>query len=170
MEHKGSSPGSSGSDSGRIGGRKVEKEPYFLKIDERRFYSKEEWEKMPKEEKGWAEQRTEEIYRKCEKKIETRNRIIEATWRAIVKDDEVKPEDGVLQIQRNIRTGEGQEENRYGFMYKEELAAEIIERQQYCDYSYFLISDKISASELMEKMIEVAKMQQERGGGFSEGS
>ena len=42
----------------------MEKEPYFLRIDARHFYSKEEWEKMPEEAKRQAEQRTEEAYRK----------------------------------------------------------------------------------------------------------
>lgn len=87
--------------------------------------------------------------------LETRNRIIEATWRAIMKDDKPQPEDGELIIQKNIRTEEGQEETRYSFIYKGEFAAGIIERQNYCDYSYFLTSDKISVSELMQKVAEV---------------
>lgn len=94
--------------------------------------------------------------------LETRNRIIEATWRAIVKDDEVKPEDGELIIQKNIRTEEGQEETRYSFIYKGEFAAGIIERKNYCDYSYFLTSDKISMSELLRKTTEVAIEQEGR--------
>lgn len=84
--------------------------------------------------------------------LETRNRIIEATWRAIMKDDKPQPEDGELIIQKNIRTEEGQEETRYSFIYKGEFAAGIIERQNYCDYSYFLTSDKISVSELMQEV------------------
>lgn len=84
--------------------------------------------------------------------LETRNRIIEATWRAVVKDDKPQTEDGELIIQKNIRTEEGQEETRYSFIYKGELAAVIIERQNYCDYSYFLNSDKISVSELMQEV------------------
>ena len=94
--------------------------------------------------------------------LETRNRIIEAMWRAIVKDDEVKPEDGVLQIQRNIRTEEGKEENRYSFIYKGEFVAGITERQNYCDYSYFMTSDKISVTELMQRITEVALEQEEK--------
>lgn len=46
----------------------MKKEPYFLRIDARRFYSKEEWEKMPEEVKRRAEQRTEEAYRECKRK------------------------------------------------------------------------------------------------------
>ncbi len=87
--------------------------------------------------------------------LETRNRIIEATWRVIVKDDKPQPEDGELIIQKNIRTEEGQEETRYSFIYKGEFVAGIIERQNYCDYSYFLTSDKISVSELMQEVAEV---------------
>ncbi len=44
-----------------------------------------------------------EVSAMADRTLETRNRIIEATWRAIVKDDEVKPEDGELIIQKNIR-------------------------------------------------------------------
>ena len=40
-----------------------------------------------------------EVSAKTYRTLETRNRIIEAMWRAIVKDDEVKPEDGKLIIQ-----------------------------------------------------------------------
>lgn len=94
-----------------------------------------------------------------ERTLETRNRIIEATWRAIAKDDKPQPEDGELIIQKNIRTEEGQEETRYNFIYKGELAAVITEKQNYCDYSYFLTSDKISVSELMQKVEEVEKIE-----------
>lgn len=97
-----------------------------------------------------------EVAAMTDRTLETRNRIIEATWRAIVKDDEVKSEDGELIIQKNIRTEKGQEETRYNFMYKGEFAAGIIERQNHCDYSYFLTSDKISMSELMQRIMEVA--------------
>lgn len=100
--------------------------------------------------------------------LETRNRLIEATWRAIVKEDEVKPEDGVLQIQKYIRTAEGQEETRYSFIYKGEFVAGIIERQQYCNYSYFLTSDKISVSEIMQKVTEVALEQERKKGAEQE--
>ena len=96
-----------------------------------------------------------EVSAMTDRTLETRNRIIEAMWRAIVKDDEVKPEDGKLIIQKNIRTEKGQEETRYNFMYKGEFVAGIIERQNYCDYSYFLTSDKISVSELMQEVAEV---------------
>lgn len=91
--------------------------------------------------------------------LETRNRIIEATWRAIVKDDKPQPEDGELIIQKNIKTEEGQEETRYNFIYKGEFAAVITERQNYCDYSYFLTSDKVSVSELMQKVVEVKEIE-----------
>lgn len=103
-----------------------------------------------------------EVQALADKTFETRNRIIEATWRAIVKDDEIKPEDGVLQIQEGIRTKEGKKETRYTFMYKENVAATIIEKQEYCHYSYFLISDTIRESDIVEKMIEVEAMQQEK--------
>ena len=103
-----------------------------------------------------------EVAKMTDRTLETRNRIIEATWRAIVKDDEVKPEDGELIIQKNIRTEEGQEETRYSFIYKGEFAAGIIERKNYCDYSYFLTSDKISMSELLRKTTEVAIEQEGR--------
>ena len=103
-----------------------------------------------------------EVSAMADRTLETRNRIIEATWRAIVKDDEVKPEDGELIIQKNIRTEKGQEETRYNFMYKGEFAAGIIERQNYCDYSYFLTSDKISVSELMQRITEVTLEQEEK--------
>ena len=103
-----------------------------------------------------------EVSAMADKMLETRNRIIEATWRAIVKDDEVKQEDGKLIIQKNIRTEKGQEETRYNFMYKGEFVAGIIERQNYCDYSYFLTSDKINMSELMQKITEVALEQEEK--------
>ena len=102
-----------------------------------------------------------EVSAMTDRTLETRNRIIEAMWRAIVKDDEVKPEDGELIIQKNIRTEKGKEETRYNFMYKGEFAAGIIERQNYCDYSYFLTSDKISMSELMQRITEVALEQEE---------
>ena len=49
-----------------------------------------------------------EVSAMTDRTLETRNRIIEAMWRAIVKDDEVKPEDGKLIIQNNIRTEKGQ--------------------------------------------------------------
>lgn len=100
-----------------------------------------------------------EVAAMTDRTLETRNRIIEAMWRAIIKDDEVKPEDGELIIQKNIRTEEGQEETRYNFIYKGELAAVITERQNYCDYSYFLASDKISVSELMQKVAEVERIE-----------
>ena len=103
-----------------------------------------------------------EVSAMTDRTLETRNRIIEAMWRAIVKDDEVKPEDGKLIIQKNIRTEKGQEETRYNFMYKGEFAAGIIERQNYCDYSYFLTSDKISVSELMQRITEVTLEQEEK--------
>lgn len=103
-----------------------------------------------------------EVSAMTDRTLETRNRIIEAMWRAIVKDDEVKPEDGKLIIQKNIRTEKGQEETRYNFMYKGEFVARIIERQNYCDYSYFLTSDKINMSELMQKITEVALEQEEK--------
>ena len=102
-----------------------------------------------------------EVSAMTDRTLEERNRIIEAMWRAIVKDDEVKPEDGELIIQKNIRTEKGQEETRYNFKYKGEFVAGIIERQNYCDYSYFLISDKISMSELMQRITEVALEQEE---------
>ena len=95
--------------------------------------------------------------------LETRNRIIEATWRAIVKNDKPQQEDGELIIQKNIRTEEGQEETRYSFIYKGELAAVITERKNYCDYSYFLTSDKISVSELMQKVAEVEGIERQGG-------
>lgn len=79
-----------------------------------------------------------------------------------MKDDKPQPEDGELITQKNIRTEEGQEETRYNFMYKGEFTAGIIERQNYCDYSYFLTSDKISMSELMERITEVALEQEEK--------
>mgnify|MGYP001127758665 CR=1 FL=1 len=103
-----------------------------------------------------------EVSAMTDRTLETRNRIIEAMWRAIVKDDEVKPEDGKLIIQKNIRTEKGQEETRYNFMYKGEFVAGIIERQNYCDYSYFLTSDKINMSELMQKITEVTLEQEEK--------
>ena len=99
-----------------------------------------------------AAQVLKDVSAMTDRTLETRNRLIEATWRAIVKEDEVKPEDGKLIIQRHIRTEEGQEETRYSFIYKGEFAAGIIERQQYCSYSYFLTSDKISVSELMQEV------------------
>lgn len=117
---------------------------------------------MSKIENDIAAEVLKEVSAMTDRTLETRNRIIEATWRAIVKEDEVKPEDGVLQIQKHIRTAEGQEETRYSFIYKGEFAAGIIEKQQYCDYSYFLISDKISVSELMQKVTEVALEQEGR--------
>lgn len=103
-----------------------------------------------------------EVSAMTDRTLETRNRIIEAAWRAIVKDDKPEPEDGELIIQKYIRTEEGQEETRYSFIYKGEFAAGIIERQNYCDYSYFLISEKISMSELMQKVTEVAEEQEKR--------
>lgn len=96
-----------------------------------------------------------EVSAMTDRTLETRNRLIEATWRAIVKEDEVKPEDGELIIQRHIRTAEGQEETRYSFIYRGEFAAGIIERQQYCNYSYFLTSDKISVSDIMQEVEEI---------------
>jgi len=93
-----------------------------------------------------------EVSAMTDRTLETRNRIIEATWRAIVKNDKPQPEDGELIIQKNIKTAEGQEETRYNFIYKGEFAAGIIERQNYCEYSYFLVSDKISVSELMQEV------------------
>lgn len=96
-----------------------------------------------------------EVAAMTDRTLETRNRIIEATWRAIVKDDKPQPEDGELIIQKNIRMEEGQEETRYSFIYKGEFVAGIIERRNYCDYSYFLTSDKISVSELMQEVAEV---------------
>nr|WP_304974065.1 hypothetical protein [uncultured Schaedlerella sp.] len=60
---------------------------------------------------------------------------------------------------KNIRTEEGQEETRYNFIYKGELAVVITEKQNYCDYSYFLTSDKISVSELMQKVVEVERIE-----------
>ena len=79
-----------------------------------------------------------------------------------MKDDKPQPEDGELITQKNIRTDEGQEKTRYNFRYKGEFAAGIIERQNYCNYSYFLTSDKISMSELMERITEVALEQEEK--------
>lgn len=96
-----------------------------------------------------------EVAKMTDRTLETRNRVIDATWQAIVKDDKPNPEDGKLIIQKNIRTEEGQEETRYNFIYKGELVAVITERQNYCDYSYFLTSDKISVSEFMQKVAEV---------------
>ena len=76
-----------------------------------------------------------------------------------MKDDKPQPEDGELIIQKNIKTEEGQEETRYNFIYKGEFAAVITERQNYCDYSYFLTSDKVSVSELMQKVVEVKEIE-----------
>ena len=101
---------------------------------------------------GVAAAVVKEVSAMTDRTLETRNRIIEATWRAIVKNDKPQPEDGELIIQKNIRTEEGQEETRYSFIYKGEFVAGIIERQNYCDYSYFLTSDKISVSELMQEV------------------
>ncbi|EOS41399.1 hypothetical protein C808_00568 [Lachnospiraceae bacterium M18-1] len=100
-----------------------------------------------------------EVAAMTDRTIETRNRIIEATWRATVKDDKPQPEDGELIIKKNIRTEEGQEETQYNFIYKGELAVVITEKQNYCDYSYFLTSDKISVSELMQKVAEVERIE-----------
>ena len=52
---------------------------------------------------GVAAAVVKEVSAMTDRTLETRNRIIEATWRAIVKDDKPQPEDGELIIQKNIR-------------------------------------------------------------------
>lgn len=68
---------------------------------------------MLKAENNIAAKVMKEVSAMTDRTLETRNRIIEATWRAIVKNDKPQPEDGELIIQKNIRTKEGQEETRY---------------------------------------------------------
>jgi len=47
----------------------VEKEFYYLRLDARHFYSKEEWAKMPEKDKKKATERIREINNGFEKKI-----------------------------------------------------------------------------------------------------
>ena len=89
-----------------------------------------------------------EIQNAIDISLQRRERMIEAVWRSIVKDDTPEREDGELIQLRTPK--EAGEEKTYIFRYKQKEMATLIEQIEYGETRFFIQSEYCEVKDVMK--------------------